>query len=121
MLVYFPVKDKNGWNVVMVPSEQLVIIMNKMIQKVPGRRGYVTDRYYEFDYMFKTSEAAWRFIKGEATTEDDVYSKIDVFPNKEWSIKHLPMKDRDRYKKMKEERDKKRWEEYYDNNKNTES
>lgn len=112
MLVYFPVKDKDGWNVVMIPSEQLVIIMNRVIQKMPGKRGYVTDRYYDYNYMFKTSEAAWRFIRNEPISDDDIWSKIDVWPDKEWSIKHLPMKDRERYKKMKEERYKN-----YDNDK----
>ena len=112
MLVYFPVKDKNGWNVVMIPSEQLVIVMNKLIQKMPGKKGYVTDRYYDWDYMFKTSEAAWRFIRNENITEDDLYSKLDVFPDKEWKTQHLNKKDRERYKKMKAERTN------YDNDKN---
>ena len=111
MLVYFPVKD-NGWTVVMIPSEQLEIVMNKIIQKVPGKRGYVTNRYYEFEYMFKTSKAAWDFIRTGIVNEEDIWSKIDVWPDKEWSIKHLPMKDRERYKKMKEERRKN-----YDNDK----
>lgn len=94
MLVYFPVKDQNGWNVIIIPSEQLVLIMGtKLIQKMPGRKGYVTDRYYELPYAFKTSEAAWRFIRNEKTYEDDVYSKVEIFPDKTWAGHHLSKRD----------------------------
>lgn len=94
MLVYFPVKDeKTGWNVVIIPSEQLVLIMNRLIQKMPGKRGYVTDRYYDFNYAFKTSEAAWRFIRNDPVTEDDVYSKVELFPDKQWAAQHLSKRD----------------------------
>lgn len=95
MLVYFPVND-NGWNVVMIPSEQLVLIMGtKLIQKMPGRKGYVTTRYYELPYAFKTSDAAWRFIRNEKTYEDEVYSKVEIFPDKKWSAHHLSKRDKE--------------------------
>lgn len=111
MLVYFPVKDDKGWNVIMIPSEQLVLIMGtRVIQKMPGRKGYVTERYYELPYMFKTSEAAWRFIRNQPTSEDDVYSKVEIWPDKSWCGHHLSKRDKRIQEQMRERKN-------YDNDK----
>lgn len=101
MLVYFPVKDENGWNVIMIPMEQLDLVVGKVIQRIPGKRGYVTDRYYDFNYMFKTSEAAWRFIRKEPVNKkQDMYSKVETWYYKDWPQYYLTKKERKELKKL---------------------
>ena len=36
---------------------------------------------YKLEYLFKSSESAWKFINGNIVTLDDIYIEDEIWPN----------------------------------------
>ena len=63
--------------------------------------GHRKIKVYSTEYMFKSADAAWRFLFGKMFEDRELFTVVDVFPDRDWDREYLTKKEKESYDRIK--------------------